>query len=394
MANQNKKNGLEKALFILGIVTVFIALGKYLFFTENYNLDNYVSQAIPQATEFKQINREPFVYEGRDDGELIGYAVVEKASGYQSPIIMMVGIDLQGNILNSIVVDQQETPTFFKRLIDNSFFDQFLGRNIIDGFSDKTVQAVAHATISSNAVTKAINLGTFYVGKNYLHMNIPKLEYQVSFGKKEILIILLMATSVFATYQRKHKLRNFALLYSIIVLGFWYNSFITYGTIASMITGSIPQFSENTSWYILLVGAFGLILFTGKNLFCYWICPFGAVQEILAKISGFSSRPSSKIERYAKLLPGFFAWMALMLALLTGMPTAASFEPFATLFSQVGTNFQWALLPFVVLTSLIIFRFWCYYFCPVGYVLNLWVRLRTRGVRLWKRKENGKIISS
>jgi polyferredoxin len=165
------------------------------------------------------------------------------------------------------------------------------------------------------------------------------------------------------------RLKIFASVYSVLILGFWYNSFISYGVLVSILAGHLPS-PEKVSWYILFGGAVSLILITGKNLYCMWICPFGAMQDLIDKIGfkGFKRNPF--INKYALKIPAFIAWFAAVSALLSGNPTIAGYEPFATLFCQIGTSVHWLLLPVVIFSGFFIRRFWCTYFCPVGYVFN------------------------
>ena len=391
-----EKKKSTKMLFGLAITTIILALIANLFLTEKPDWEHLARQVLPEATEVVPIRENPMIFEGKNNGNTVGYAVVDKATGYQSDIEIMAGIDLNGEMTEIIIVGHQETPSFFRKITDrDKFFEQFQRRNIIEGFIlNQNVDGVSGATVSSKAIVKAVNSGTNMVGSSLLGLEMPKIEVKVDFGAKESIIITLMLLSVFATYKRKAKYRFYVLIFSAVILGFWYNAFVLYSAIASIITGSMPYAPENLSWHILVWGAFLLILFTGKNLFCYWVCPFGASQEILAKIGGGSFKPSQQIEKKARYLPAFLAWLALLLALLKGEPTSAFYEPYSTFFAQVGTNIQWVLLPVVVLSSLFIFRFWCKYFCPVGYIMHLTVRLRSWGGTLWRNRRNRRTISS
>ena len=380
---------------IFGIFTLLLALIWFLFFIPAPDFEALVAQVLPEAREFELVNREPMVFAGVTDGELKGYGVLEKATGYQSDIYILTGVSLEGVIINTLVFEHQETPSFMARLIDSNFFDQFINREIRQGFAlDKNIDGLSSVTLSAHGATEAIHQGVKFVGENYLGIDVPSMGRVIGFGGKEGTIIGLMALAVVFSFWKKPKIRVISLLISMVFLGFWYNGFMTYGAIGSLVSGSVPNVLDNIAWHLLVFGAFLLILLTGKNLFCFWICPFGAFQELLAKITGTSYRPSAKIARWAKFLPGFFAWFALMLGLITNNPTSASYEPFATLFSQIGTNLQWILLVLVLLASLFVLRFWCNYFCPVGYVLSLWVKIRAKGVRVWKDRGDGKTISS
>ncbi|KJS88162.1 MAG: hypothetical protein JM58_01940 [Peptococcaceae bacterium BICA1-8] len=368
------------------IITVFAALSYYLFFTQKSDIEKVVKDVIPQAEKVVVVNKEPLIYEGINNDTTVGYAVLDKATGYQSNIKIMTGVNTEGIITGVYVVEQQETPAFFRQLVENDFFEQFLGREIQRGFSEGNIDVIGGATISSSAVIKAVNSATNYAGKNYLELPMPKLALNIFFGLKEIFIALLILIAVYATYSPKAKLRTFCLIFSIFVLGFFYKAFITNGALALLLTAYFPNPLENISWYFLVGGAFLLILFTGKNIFCFWICPFGSVQELLAKVGGMSYIPGKRYDKLTKYIPGFFLWLSLVFAFLSGNPAAASYEPFAVLFSQMGSYIQWILLLVVLLASLFIFRFWCNYFCPVGFTLNLWAKLRRRGVDLWRKK--------
>lgn len=384
----------NKLIFWFAIVTVIISLCYYMFFAQDTDIESLLQQAIPEATNFEQLNKEPLVYQALKDSEVIEYCAIDKATGYQSSVVMLAAIDLKGNVKNVSIVDQAETPSFFNKLIDEEFFTQFNDLKINNGFEfGENIDAVTGATVSSLAVTKAINKAVKYVGENQLNINVRDPYTKIEFGNKEIALIIVMAMAVYATYKRKAKIRTFVLIFSVVVLGFWYNAFITYGILVSLLGGSIPP-PQNLGWYILVAGTLILVFITGKNLFCYWMCPFGAMQELIHKLGVNGFKPSPKIDKWARKLPGFFAWVAIVLAFLLGNLHIASFEPFATLFNQVGTGLQWLLLPFVLFTSLIINRFWCNHFCPVGYVMKLVAKLKRNGVALWKKVRVGKTISS
>jgi len=195
-----------------------------LFFSHKSDIEKIVRNVIPQAEKVVMVNKEPLVYEGRNNDTLVGYAVLDKATGYQSNIKVMTGVDTEGSITGVYVVEQQETPTFFRQLVENHFFEQFRRREIHRGFSEGNIDVIGGATISSYAVIKAVNSGTNYVGRNYLELPMPKLAVSFIFGLKEILIVLLMSIAVYATYFPKAKLRILCLIFSILVLGIAFHS--------------------------------------------------------------------------------------------------------------------------------------------------------------------------
>lgn len=107
------------------------------------------------------------------DGNIIGYAFTVYESGYGGEIQVMTGINADGTV-NKIVVlaADNETPGLGQNIKKDSFLDQFIGKsgeltvvkNAVS--SDNEIQAITSATISSNALTRAVNSATEYFGEN------------------------------------------------------------------------------------------------------------------------------------------------------------------------------------------------------------------------------------
>jgi polyferredoxin len=133
-------------------------------------------------------------------------------------------------------------------------------------------------------------------------------------------------------------------------------------------------------------GMLGYALFAGKNIYCYMICPFGAVQECFGMLG--ASKPYLPPESYYRLkwVPRWLTVLALALGLVLRQPGVISYEPFGTLFSFSAGFFPWMLLVFVLFASMIILRPFCYYLCPVGAVMNFLLFVNTQVKRIWKSK--------
>lgn len=396
MEKKKSKISINAIIFWLAILSLILSLIYYFNVYKQADIKNVLPLAIPQATNFQEINSDPLTFRAYEGSNLIGFCTLGEASGYQSQIEMLVSVDLNGIITNVIVYNQSETQSFFYRLIDEEFFSQFLNQNIKDGFIlDEDIDAVTGSTVSSLAVTKAVNEAITYIGEKELQMDHIKNPYdEIVFGYREIFLLCILAFSILSIYINTRKIRPFILLFSVIVLGFMYDVFITNSSFATLLTGQIPSF-VNIYWWIFIPLIIVIVFFSGKNIFFNWICPFGAFQELLNNFASIKSfKPSTKVDNWARKLPALLTWFALILAFLYGNPNIATFEPFASFFSQIGTGIQWFLLVIVVFSNFIIKRFWCRYFCPVGYIMFFISRLKRKGVRLWKRVRNGRTIFS
>lgn len=369
------KTYITKFIVLATTVTLLLALG--LSWTESQNdIQPFLKKALPEAQSFHKIASSPFIYEGRKqnpDGkeEKAGYVVIDQASAYGGPIEMATGIDLQGKIIGTVIVSHKDTPSFIDRLTDQKYLERFTGKDIMDPLSiDKDIDRISGATFSSRGIAKAISLGSHAVARSQFGMDIQDEAEPFRFGSKEIAVIALVLLMLIGVVFKQSKLRWVTLIGSLILVGFTYNTPISLANVAALLMGNFPSIRENLVWYVLLIGVPVITLVLGKNVYCFWLCPFGALQEITAKIGGGKLKcRNQKIESKASKIRYLLIYLALFGAFMTKSPSLAGYEPFATLFGLQGFGIQWLILPMVIFTSFFINRFWCRFFCP-GLILN------------------------
>lgn len=108
-------------------------------------------------------------------GAQVGYVVTATSKdGYGGAVTVSVGINADGSIGGIEFLTLNETVGFGKNADEPSWKGQFAGKNV-DAFSvtksgattDNEINAVSGATITSNAVTGAVNTAVYFV-KNCL----------------------------------------------------------------------------------------------------------------------------------------------------------------------------------------------------------------------------------
>ena len=134
---------------------------------------------------------------------------------------------------------------------------------------------------------------------------------------------------------------------------------------------------------ILAVYTLFALLLLGRGVFCGWLCPFGAMQELLAKIARFFRipqwNPSFKVQSYAWV--GKYVAAAGLVIVAIGWPEAeplaAEVEPFKTaitsMFSRpaIYVGYAAVLLGIGLFTE----RAYCRFLCPLGGILATLDRL-------------------
>ena len=123
-------------------------------------------------------------------------------------------------------------------------------------------------------------------------------------------------------------------------------------------------------WVVVIISFFVV----GRALFCGWLCPFGAMQEFVAKIAKALSIPQLKVtdawDRRLKSLKyvTLLALIGVAFFLPSYLDKAVEVEPFKTAISVFFVR-EWyfaAYALFCVLASLFIFKAYCRYLCPLG----------------------------
>lgn len=154
----------------------------------------------------------------------------------------------------------------------------------------------------------------------------------------------------------------------------------------------IGSYKYRFSYYIVgTLALFGLVF---GRFICGFLCPFGLIQELLHKIPFPRVRKPWRWPRYIKygVLAIFVLWMPAFAtgAMGIGDPAFCKYIcPAGTLtagFPLVGMNpqlqsalgwlFGWKVfvLALVILGSMVIYRFFCRYLCPLGAIYALFNR--------------------
>lgn len=163
------------------------------------------------------------------------------------------------------------------------------------------------------------------------------------------------------------------------------------GAMQAVISGN----RHNFSYYI-----FGILLLLGTllgRLICGFLCPFGWIQELLNKLPGKKLRIPAKTDEKLRLMkyvilivfvlalpafvvdafglsaPWFCKWICPAGTLEGGIPLVLSNE---SLRMNLGFTFWWkmGLLMLTLIASVIIYRPFCKYICPLGAFYSLFNR--------------------
>lgn len=380
-----------------------------------------VKQFFPGAQRVGELEGKPASAAVIKDERILGYVYytndVVKIPAYSGkPINTLVGFDTSGKIVGLKIVHHEE-PILVVGISDNnlqSFINQYIGKYVSDkvkiGGRDrqgyKTIDTISGATITVMVLNATLNKSMKQVARSRgLLLKDSSIKAQpvteeepvwvyVWQGKVFQIVVLLIGLGVLMLilimqdWLAKHPtfltyLRTGYLVYTVIFIG-WYA--LAQLSIINVFT-FIRSFLHNFSWdnylvdpmMFLLWGFVAVtILLWGRGVYCGWLCPFGAMQELIFRIGERFKCPTFEFPEVVHerlwaikyiILLGLFAVSLQSMVLAEQL---AEVEPFKTAITLHFAR-DWGYVFYaagLLLISLFNRKFYCRYICPLGAALT------------------------
>ena len=164
-----KKTKKYLTVIILAIAGLFIGLNGYLFSHRGNYTPTEKDLPIDTLTELQTIFPKAAYVEltakatfavKNDKGKVIGTVLLsspysDEIKGFNGPTPLQIALDNEGKIIEVRVLDNNETPSFLKRVVDAGFLNSWNGLTIEEALQ-KEVDAVSGATFSSNGIQRSL----------------------------------------------------------------------------------------------------------------------------------------------------------------------------------------------------------------------------------------------
>jgi len=382
----------EKILAVIAVVTLAVAYAAPVFLAEEVDYLPQLQAAIPEADELVRCSSDPLIYRAlayrAGEKVPVGYVGVGSAVGYEGTVVTAVACDLEGNILAVTVLEHTEWATWFNRVEEAGFIEGFAGRKVTDALTvGEDIDAVTSATFTSRGIADGVREAAHAIARSQLDLPVKAAGDGLSLTREALAVLGVWAVAVLGAATGRARLRWVTMAASLVVIGFWLAAPLSLSTVGSILLGRVPPLDTgHLVWYVMVVGILGTILVFGRNIYCYWVCPFGAIQELLAAAGGGGLAPGRRVGRVLRLLRPVLLWGALLIAFVTRSPSTGSYEPFATLFTFTGTTVRWTLLIFVLVLGILSQRFWCRHLCATGYAFDLAASWRRKAARFLRER--------
>ncbi|WP_243634806.1 NosR/NirI family protein [Roseicella frigidaeris] len=180
------------------------------------------------------------------------------------------------------------------------------------------------------------------------------------------------------------------LLWTLVWLGWYANAQLSVVNVLtftnSLLTGfNWDYFLTAPLIFVLWCGVAAALIFWGRGVFCGWLCPFGALQELLATVAQALRVPQLTLPwgLHERLWPIKYVIFLVLFGVSfhsIGMAEQmAEVEPFKTAIILKFIR-DWPFTLYAVallLAGLFVERFFCRYLCPLGAALAIPGRMRT-----------------
>ncbi|WP_136795221.1 4Fe-4S binding protein [Desulfosediminicola ganghwensis] len=328
-----------------------------------------LSNIADDIIEVRPIGDNLYKAKSRTNQDTIFYVATACEPSYGGLMEVAAVIDNDKQIRHTAILSSSDT---------RSYLEKITGLGVLQGFIDKRidhspqVDAVSGATLSSAAVIRGIERAAQQIGSTEFGIRQVKKQAEPATPEKlklAVICLFFVAAFIITTgkIKKKNRARAVLLSTSVVVLGFWLGAQYSLATVVSLLNGSWVKGMSSYAALLCLVLAILAFLVTRKNLFCTYICPFGAIQEGLGKITGCSAPVQQKWMVWAGR-----SWvlMVLMAALYYKSPSYAMYEPFGKVFNFIGSGIIYSITILVVLASLMFKRPWCHLFCPTSAIIS------------------------
>jgi spermidine synthase len=310
--------------------------------------------------------------------------------GFGGRINLAIHIDEKGTLVDFLLVQSNETPTYLDLV--RTWLAGLKGRSLFTPQPFAGVDSVTGATISSQAILSALQESARRFAAQALGKNIAaageRPEPAVTWWRyvpdlAVLYLSLAFAAAVLVTLWGGFWSRLIVLILTFVVGGLVLNAQYSSEQIVTLLSLETPPV-RLAGTFLLVIGVPLLVVLFG-NLYCGYVCPFGAAQELLGYLLPRRLKPAvpqtqmqpARFVRYAVL------FVLILAFFLSRNRTTLSGDPLISIFhfplslsglhaaAQGWPAWMWIVVAVALGGSLLVVRFWCRYLCPAGAFLSL-----------------------
>jgi spermidine synthase len=296
-----------------------------------------------------------------------------EVQGYGGPFVLAVMTDPQGILQGVEVLQSDETPAYLSAI--RRWMRGLAGAPLFSSDALAGVDAVSGATLTSQAVLRALRKAGHGFASETLALPVgagPAASSSRWWPDREFAVFaLLVALGLFVRNRPRTLTRRVFLIAVVLVCGFWLNLQYSLSQIFALLSLKWPAATPNGAFlFVVLVP---LLVLCFGNIYCGYLCPFGALQELIGHLrpARVKLQPDQRMWNWTRLLKYLLLAMLVLLYVGSGNMELASADPLVTVFGTERQTVLIVLIGLILVLSFFYNRFWCRALCPTGAFLAL-----------------------
>jgi len=296
--------------------------------------------------------------------------------GFGGKINLAIYADPNGTLINFHIIRSNETPAYLQML--SQWRGLLNGRRLFQPQPFADIHAVTGATVSSKAILTALEtsghrFATQILGRS-LQLEPKERTLWANYlpDTHGLYLIAAFVLALIVTYRGGFWSRLAVLLLTLIIGGIVLNAQYSSEQIATILSLHVP--AAGLTGAFLLVAVIPLLVIFFGNIYCGYICPFGAAQELLGYVvPDRLKHPITKDEmRKARFVKYVVLFIFIILFFSSRSRSTLATDPLISFFNL--RFWKWSMIGIVtaaLIGSAFYARFWCRYLCPAGAFLSL-----------------------
>ena len=342
--------------------------------------DKYIEQASASLVNGKRIDYYK-VYQAKDrlDGYIFSSQdLAGQVRGFGGKMNLAIRVDAQGGLIDFNVLRSNETPSYFE--LSGKWRDNLKRRILFEPDPFTGIDAVTGATVTSKAVLSSLELAGQKFADEVLKQTV-KDDAKLKPGREAYLpdaaavyLVTAVALTLIVVYYGQFWSRLAVLAFNLVVGGIILNAQYSTEQIATLLSFEMPNFALTGTF--MLTAVVPLIgLFVG-NIYCGYICPFGAFQDLVSYIVPSRRKDPVSTEKMqkARFIKYILLFVLMMFYFVSRSRETLGSDLLIKVFNFQFSNvrsFIYITIAVVLASSLFYTRFWCRYLCPAGAFLSL-----------------------
>ena len=188
-----------------------------------------------------------------------------------------------------------------------------------------------------------------------------------------IRLVLLLGLVLYAFFAKSVRVGGVTLGVTLIYLGFFDGGFLSVSHITSGIIVGPGVYLRDMALLFMIGFTVVTTLLFGR-VFCGFLCPFGALQDLITRIVPRRlqrSFPQRIHDRAIYVKYGILLLIVVLAAVPAQISVYQYFEPFGTVFYLSSSPLLWSIAGGFLVASAVVPRFYCRYACPLGAALGV-----------------------